>query len=213
MKRPDVVVFDLGKVLVDFDYGIAAQRFSTKCATSPEKIKELIDQTPLLLRFETGLMTNHEFYREVCALTGFSGCETEFSEMFADIFTAIEPMVRLHDTLRRKMVPTYIFSNTNEFAVHHIRRTFPFFNHFSDYILSYEHRAMKPEARIYEVVEHRSGKRGEAIFYIDDRRENIEAGQQRGWQTMLHTTPDSTIRRCCELQLVSLEEADDCRNS
>ena len=55
-------------------------------------------------------------------------------------------MIQLHAALRQQGIPTYIFSNTNELAVSHIRRTFPFFANFDGYILSYEHGAMKPDA-------------------------------------------------------------------
>ena len=47
----------------------------------------------------------------------------------------------------------------------HIRGAFPFFAHFDGYVLSYEHGAMKPEAKIYEVVEAANWPQGEAIIY------------------------------------------------
>ena len=61
--------------------------------------------------------------------------------------------MELHVAVRRKQIPLYIFSNTNELAITHIRRQFPFFGEFDGYILSYEHGAMKPDAKLYEVVE------------------------------------------------------------
>ena len=36
-------------------------------------VQKLVDHSPLLYRFETGLMTNEEFFSEVCAATGFGG--------------------------------------------------------------------------------------------------------------------------------------------
>ncbi len=58
-------------------------------------------------------------------------------------------MIALHAELRGRGVPTYIFSNTNDLAIEHIRRNFPFFKNFVGYIYSYEIGAMKPDARIY----------------------------------------------------------------
>ena len=52
---------------------------------------------------------------------------------------------------------------------------------------------MKPTAKIYEVVEKQTGQKGKAILYLDDRAENIEAGLARGWQALLHETPEKTI--------------------
>jgi HAD superfamily hydrolase (TIGR01509 family) len=125
-------------------------------------------------------------------LSGFCGNLEEFGTYFSDIFVPIAPMVSLQNELRARGIPTYIFSNTNDLAISHIRRRFPFFSNFEDYILSYEHGAMKPDARLYEVVEKRSRRRGSEILYLDDRAENIAAGATRGWQVILQESPDTT---------------------
>lgn len=202
MKRPEVVVFDLGKVLVDFDYGIAARRIAARCPAPAANLKELIDHSPLLYRYETGLLTTEEFFQEVCRATGYTGTLLQFIEEFSDIFWPIEPMVHMHAELMRRGVPTYIFSNTNPLAEAHIRKHFSFFQNFTGYVLSYEHRSMKPDAKIYEVVEAMTGRCGEAILYMDDRAENVEAGAQRGWQTILQVSPDTTIGRIRALGLL-----------
>jgi HAD superfamily hydrolase (TIGR01509 family) len=187
-----VVVFDLGKVLVDFDYGIAARNVAARGNVTGEELMRVMAQSPLLLEYERGRLTNQQFYQEICAASGFSGDIEEFATFFADIFTPIEPMVELHAALRRQRMPTYIFSNTNDFAVRQIRRRFPFFSAFDGYILSYEHGALKPEAKLYEVVERKTGRRGPEILYLDDRPENIAAGAARAWQVILHENPEES---------------------
>ena len=192
MNPPKTVVFDLGKVLVDFDYTIAARKIAARSKIATAEIKSFIDHSPLLFRFETGELTKEQFYHEVCAATGFRGNLEEFSSFFGDIFVPIEPMVDLHEALRRRGLPTFIFSNTNELAVAHIRRRFPFFTKFDGYVLSYEHGAMKPDGKLYEVVERESGRRGADILYLDDRPENIAAGAARGWQVVLQESPEKS---------------------
>jgi len=192
MTRPQSVIFDLGKVLVDFDYSIAGRRIAARGAISARQVQQFIDHSPLLSRFETGQINREQFFCEVREATGFEGTIDEFSEFFADIFTPIGEMVELHDELRERRVPTYIFSNTNELAVAHIRRNFPFFSRFDGYILSYEHGAMKPDSRLYTVVEAETGRRGGELFYTDDRPENIETAVRLGWQAVLHENPQRT---------------------
>ncbi len=199
---PEIVVFDLGKVLVDFDYGIAARKIAARGAMPAAEVKNFIDHSPLLFRYETGRITKADFFRAVCAATGFRGDLEEFSRLFADIFTPIDPMVELHARLRRHEVPTFIFSNTNELAVAHIRAQFPFFSQFNDYILSYEHGAMKPHQKLYEVVERVTGCAGARILYLDDRWENAEAGLKRGWQVIHHATPEKSIAQIEGLRLL-----------
>ena len=186
------IVFDLGKVLVDFDFGIAAKKIAARSTRPPAEIKSFIDQTPLLMDYESGRVTRREFFECVRAATGFRGTIEEFGEFFADIFTPIEPMTELHAALRRQKIPAYIFSNTNDLAIEHIRHNFPFFKNFDGYIFSYEVGAMKPQPKIYEAMEKMSGRRGADLIYIDDRVENIEAGSARDWRTILHETPEKT---------------------
>lgn len=203
---PQVVVFDLGKVLVDFDYNIAARKIAARGRISTQEVKEVIDHSPLLFSYETGKMTKDQFFKEVCAATGFCGDLGEFSRSFSDIFVPIEPMLALHAQLHRRGVPTFIFSNTNELAVGHIQRSFPFFANFDGYIFSYEHGAMKPEQKIYEVVERMTGTAGKRILYLDDRRDNAEAGIRRGWQVIQHETPEKSKAILQQLGLLGEEK-------
>lgn len=193
MTPPEVVVFDLGKVLLDFDYRIAARALAQNGTCDAETIVRTLLGTPLLLRYECGYLTSSEFYREFCSSTSHHGSEAVFANAFGPIFTPIEPMIRLHQELRSAGWPTFVFSNTNELAIRHIRQAYPFFTGFTGYILSYEHGWMKPDPRLYEVVEHMSGRKGEAILYLDDRPENVETGRDRGWQCILHVSPEMTI--------------------
>jgi FMN phosphatase YigB (HAD superfamily) len=203
LQKPSVVVFDLGKVLVDFDYTIAAKKIASKGTMLAQKIYEFIALSPLLLKYETGLITREQFFSAVCESTGYCGGIEEFGGFFADIFTPIEPMVELHSALRKAEIPTYIFSNTNDLAISHIQKNFPFFSNFDGYILSYEVGAMKPDAKIYEALEKMAGKRGPDVLYLDDRLENISAGAARGWQVILQETPQKTVAAIRKLGLLN----------
>jgi glucose-1-phosphatase len=190
---PEAVVFDLGKVLLDFDYGRAAAGMVDRCTLSLEALRRLIDQSPLLYRYETNLLTTAQFFGELQAASGFAGDLEEFRVIFGDIFTPIAPMVELHQKLRDRGFRTYIFSNTNEMAVNYIRKQYPFFREFDGYVLSCEHGAMKPAPSIYKVVEELTGCVGQQVLYIDDRAENVAAGLARGWRVIHHLTPEKTI--------------------
>jgi len=198
----EAVVFDLGKVLVDFDYSIAAAKLAQRSKILTADILRLIAQPPLLFRYETGLMDKDEFYKEICSITGFCGDMSEFSGFFSDIFSPIPAMIELQAALRKQGLPTYIFSNTNDLAIDHIRKSFPFFSNFDGYILSYEHGAMKPDAKLYEVVEKMTGRKGDSILYLDDREENVAAGAARGWQVILQENPETTIQKIKSLNMV-----------
>jgi HAD superfamily hydrolase (TIGR01509 family) len=186
------IVFDLGKVLVDFDYSIAAQKISARSTKQLPDLQHFLGSSPILARFESGLLTRGQFFAELREITGLTSDIDEFVSDFADIFVPIPAMIGLHEELRRQGFQTYIFSNTNDIAIGHIRREFPFFKNFDGYIFSCEVGAMKPELKIYEAMEKMSDRRGADLIYIDDRLENIEAGMARGWRAILHETPEKT---------------------
>jgi FMN phosphatase YigB (HAD superfamily) len=187
-----IVAFDLGKVLVDFDYSVAACKISERSTQPPENLHAFLGSSPLLVQYETGQIMRREFFEAIREATGFQGSSEEFGGYFADIFAEMRAMIELHAELRWRGFKTYIFSNTNDLAIEHIRRNFSFFKNFDGYIFSYEVKAMKPDAKIYEALEAMTKKSGAEIVYIDDRLENTEAGAARGWRTILHESPEKS---------------------
>lgn len=186
------IVFDLGKVLVDFDYSIAARKVAARSTRQIPDLKHFLGSSPVLQQFEHGDLTREQFFAEIQKITGFTGTLQEFVADFADIFIPIPPMIELHAALRQRGFATYIFSNTNDIAVEHITREFAFFKNFDGYIYSYKVGAMKPDLRIYEAMERLCGCVCGDIVYLDDRAENVAAGASRGWWTILHETPEKT---------------------
>jgi HAD superfamily hydrolase (TIGR01509 family) len=64
---------------------------------------------------------------------------------------------------------------------------------------------MKPDAKLYEVVERKSGRRSADLLYLDDRPENVVAGAARGWQVILHETPEKSLAAVRKLGLLNHE--------
>lgn len=193
MIRPRAVVFDLGKVLLDFDYRIAARQLAPDCAVGPDRLLELFNHDSLLLRYEEGAINTKEFFAEWSRLAGYRKSLDVFAPIFGSIFSPIEPMIQLQQTLSTRGFATYIFSNTNRLAIEQIQKKFNFYGRFTGYILSFEQKALKPAPAIYEALERLSGFRGSELFYMDDIAENLAPAHARRWQTLLHETPEKTI--------------------
>ena len=189
-----VIIFDLGKVLVDFDYSIAAKKIAARSRSAPADLHAFLGSSPLLVQYESGLLTRRTFFEAVRDAIGFESDLVEFGGYFADIFTEMPGTIALQAELRRRGFKTYIFSNTNDLAIEHVRRNFSFFQNFDGYIFSYEVGNLKPQPEIYMAMEALTGKRGADLIYIDDREENIETGLARGWRAILHESPEKTRR-------------------
>ena len=187
-----VVAFDIGKVLLDFDYGILIAKLAPRTQWNEAALDAYLNQSPLLAEYESGQLTSPEFFTRIQDETKFTGTESEFAALFEDIFTPIEETIAMHRKMVERGVPTYTFSNTNEMAVRHISRSYDFWSKFTGHILSHEVKSLKPDAGIYESLEAASGREGESIIYLDDRPENIEAGRARGWRACCHQDANET---------------------
>ena len=119
---PPVFIFDLGKVLVDFDYAIAERKIAARSAIAPEALHTFLGSSPLLVDYESGRLTRQKFYAAIRDAVGFRGDLAEFSGYFADIFAEMPGTIALHAELRKRGFKTYIFSNTNDLAIEHVRR-------------------------------------------------------------------------------------------
>ena len=62
---------------------------------------------------------------------------------------------------------------------------------------------MKPDAKLYEIVERESGRRNAELLYLDDRPENIATGAARGWQVILQETPEKSRAAVQQLGLLN----------
>ena len=194
MNNLPAIIFDLGKVLVDFDYTIAARKIAARSRKAPADLHAFLGSSPLLIQYESGQLTRQTFFEAVRDAIGFQGDVAEFGGYFADIFTEMPGTIALHAEVRQRGFKTFIFSNTNDLAIEHVRRNFPFFQNFDGYIFSYEVGGLKPHPEIYAAMEAMTGKRGADLIYLDDRAENITAGAARGWRAILHESPEKTRR-------------------
>ena len=198
MQTPEVVVFDLGKVLLDFDYDIAIRRFTERSNVGIDKVRELISSS-VQYDYESGKITTDEFFSYVRNGAGFQGGRSEFVDFFSDIFSPMEMMINFFKRVKKAGLPVCVFSNTNEIAIQYISKHCSFYNDFDFYVLSFQEKGMKPDEPIYRVVEKKTMKSGEAILYIDDRLENIETGNRLGWQTVLQNDEVCSIAKAEKL--------------
>jgi len=104
--------------------------------------------------------------------------------------TAAQPVDGVHDIVYRlKESGTALFCLTNfgDELFEQFRSEHPIFELFEDIIVSGAEKVAKPDPRIYQLVEQRSGRAGDALFFCDDNPDNIAAAQQRGWDAHVFT--------------------------
>ncbi|HMV26177.1 MAG TPA: HAD family phosphatase [bacterium] len=188
------IFFDLGKVLVDFDWNTAAEHISRK---SELKITEIIYRSTasdVAMSFECGQLDSKEFLEKLKLSLRFRGTTDELHFLWTEIFTPIHNNIELLYRLK----PTYtlgLISNTNALHFDYIRNTYDFTKEFDRLILSYEVGAMKPARQIFEKAIAGMNLRSEEILFIDDIAKNLDGAKDLGWQTIHYTGHDELMKK------------------
>jgi 2-haloacid dehalogenase len=120
---------------------------------------------------------------------------------------AIDRSVRLMAALQKKGVPVFSLTNFGVDSYDLAARHYPFLRAFDRDFISGHLRVVKPDPRIYEMVEAESGLAGPDLLFADDRTANIAAAAERGWRTHLFETPEGWAARLASEGLLTEDEA------
>ncbi len=174
------VFFDIGNVLLAFDYSRAARRLLPHARRDADEMMREV----LALRddLECGRMKRTEFLHHIRRITNFPGSDAELEEIYSDIFDPIPATWALTEKLSTRL-PLHLLSNTSEIHLNFIRRKFDVFRHFPTGIFSHEAGCMKPDPRIYQAAIELAGLPPQEIAFIDDMETNVAAARRAGIHT------------------------------
>lgn len=176
---PDSYLFDIGNVIINVDFTLAAGKISSHAIVAPEEMTTLV--TPLMVDLELGRIGPDAFIEAASATIGYSGDPEYFRTSFADIFELNSPMVSFIEALKARGKPLYLLSNTNVIHVQFFEAAFPVFGLFDGAIYSHEVGLMKPDPAIFEIVKSTLPIDPSRTVYIDDLTANCEAGRAAGF--------------------------------
>lgn len=174
------VIFDLGKVIISFDFKRGYQRLEEFCKYPAAEIPQRIGSTDLVKRFETGLVEPDDFVRQISAILDLHISYEQFCEIWSSVFLPdpLIPESMLEGISRRYRL--LLLSNTNAIHFQMIEKTYPLMRHFHERILSYRVRAMKPSPAIYREAIAQAACRPEECFYADDILEYVDGARREG---------------------------------
>ena len=188
-QETKVLLFDLGRVLVDFDHLRAAQRISAFCAKTPRKIYDLFFESPATIDFEAGRITPEDFYLQVKQMLDLKLSYASFEPIWNDIFflsAKNRSVFGLVNTLRANY-KTAMLSNINILHYEYLRKNYPVFGAFDEIFLSFQLGLIKPDKEIYNLVIRKLGVNAQEIFYTDDRPELVESAKTLGYRGCVFT--------------------------
>jgi glucose-1-phosphatase len=174
------IFFDLGNVIIPFDFKRAYSRLQPLCNYPVTEIPQRMRGTDLISRFESGLVGSEQFVKEFSALLELRINYDAFCDLWTSVFLP-EPLIQdsLLESLRRRY-RLMILSNTNPIHFHMIRANYPLLAHFDHCVLSYEVGALKPSEEIFRAAVGHAGCAASECFFTDDLAVNVEAARKHG---------------------------------
>ena len=176
-------LFDIGRVLLDFDFETSLARLLPADTIDPgAKLEALLERKD---DFEAGRVSEPEYVQWAIERLG-GGIEPDaFRHAWRDIFTPNEAMWSVVEKLAAEGHRLILFSNTNSIHSPWIFGEFPRFSLFHGAVLSHLVGGIKPELPIYDHAIREHGLVPSETRYIDDLPANIATGRElgfRAWQ-------------------------------
>jgi len=196
------LLFDLGNVLVAFDFARGYRALEGHAGLPVQDIRERITASGLVHPYERGEISSRVFYEGMTSTLDLDLDYDQFCNLWSVIFlpdslVADDLVAGLH-----RRFPLVLISNTNEIHFQMIRQTYPILRHFDAFVLSYEVGAMKPAEAIYEEAVRQAGCSPEECFYTDDVLEFIDAGRRLGLDAVPFTGQADLERHLRERRLL-----------
>ncbi len=174
------VIFDLGKVIIPFDFTRGYRGLEQVCGIPAAEIPKRIGATDLVHRFESGLVEPHDFVEQLSRMLDLRVSYDQFCEIWSSIFLP-DPLIP--ESLLKgvsKRFRLLLLSNTNAIHFPMLKENYPLLRHFHDMVLSYEVRALKPSPVIYREAIARAGCRPEECFFTDDIADYVAGAKVEG---------------------------------
>ncbi|HZQ07020.1 MAG TPA: HAD family phosphatase [Anaerolineae bacterium] len=187
-EKPRAIFFDLGMVLVRFDWEITITRLALRNGGDNQSIRDFL-ANPRHDAFERGELSSEEFFKFGRELTRFEGTLEEFRAAWCEIFEEIPSSMRVVRELALEF-PLYLISNTNPWHAAYLEQRFNWMNLFQQRFYSCDIGFRKPDPRIYEWALTRAGVSAARALFIDDREDNLTGAREVGMQTIHAPEPD-----------------------
>ena len=189
----DTIIFDIGNVLLDFDYMKEFRKlFSEEMAETIANIS--IRKSEVWVEMDRGVLSYDEAVELI--IQGAPHLANEIRLAVKELYDNVDSFPYAVDwvkQLKEKGYRIYILSNYGEKPFADSKVHMPFLQHVNGQLISYEIREVKPNAAIYQAICDRfTIEPGEAVF-IDDSAANIAGAKAFGLNTIHFTSYDDAV--------------------
>jgi len=204
--KPEAVIFDIGNVLIEWQ----PERFYDReiGETRRKALFAQVDLHEMNNRVDRGEHFAETIYATAEANPDWRDEIRMWHDRWIELATPpIDRSVRLLRALRAKGVPVFSLTNFGIQSFAHAATFYPFLAEFDRPYISGHMGVIKPDPVIYEMLEADCGIAPGALLFTDDRPDNIDMANSRGWQTHLFEGSDGWAARLVAEGLLSEKEA------
>ncbi len=179
------IVFDMGKVLLDYDPLQACLRH----AGAPEKAAVLkaaiFDHPDWQAKIDTGFLYDDEYLLDVLDRLETQELKTLAKDIMGDWWLdSLFPVRGIRQVIERlleKGFRLYVLSNCGYFF-HKFSYKIPHVERFSGLLVSAEEKLIKPDPKIFERLCQKFELQADECVFVDDLQKNVDAAVACGMQ-------------------------------
>lgn len=179
MDKIKAIIFDVGKVIINYDHMIAAKKMSKIVGIPATLLKEVLLEEKNVTSFEKGSISEKEFWSRVGKRIKRKIDGKLFGNLWNSMFSSNKPMEKLVRSLK-KHYKLALLSNIMRSQKDYVCKHFKIIKAFDVAIFSNEVGARKPERGIYELALRKLGTKPKETLYFDDRVEFVTAARKLG---------------------------------
>jgi len=196
----DALLFDLGRVVLDIDFGKALACWAAHAGCQPADIAAKFVRQDSYRQHEIGGIDDAAYFESLRTSLGIGISDAALLEGWNAIFAGEMPGIAALLKRAATRLPLYAFSNTNRPHVEHFSKAYAdVLSHFREIFLSSTIGLRKPDAAAYDHVVKAIGVPAPRIVFFDDSAENIEGARARGLTAVHVTSPDDVAKALAAL--------------
>jgi glucose-1-phosphatase len=191
----DALLFDIGRVVLDVDFGRVMHIWAGHAGCEPADLAARFVVNDSFRHHETGRIDDAAFFQNLRASLGIKISDAQFLEGWNAIFAGEMPGIAPLLSRAATRIPLYAFSNTNPPHVAHFSKTYAdVLGHFREIYLSSSIGLRKPDVAAFQHVVNAIGVPASRIVFFDDSAENIRGARAYGL-TAVHVNSSEDVAR------------------
>ena len=192
------VIFDVGKVLVEWEPLVAMKKLGFDDATA-KAVAAATTDSPEWDESDRSVGTDEEI------LAMLIGNAPEYEKEIRTFWENISLPIYQYDyarawirELKNKGYGVYILSNYGRWTYQNTTEALSFLEDVDGAVFSYQVHQMKPEPEIYQTLLAKYGLKAEECVFLDDRQVNIDGAKAQGMEGIVFTSYEEAVERLKE---------------